>query len=295
MVGVVVVEGGAHVLPVVGQRRRDVLLGGDEDGGVGREVEKGLEPVDRQQLGDVRAILGVLERRDLRQLAVLGRELGRGGDLDRLRLAEAALGEGREEADRLDLDVEEVDADRAVLGGRVEVEDAAADGELPAVVDLVDALVAGGHELLADLVEIEQVADADGEGVRAQRRVGHLLAQRHRADHDDRRLLAVGALREQRVEGGDAQADEVRRRREVRLVRHAAAGVEAHRTRVEPRAQVGGEVARLAIVARDHERRAVGGRPLGQRGHEIGPHRLRHERAAAIGDERGAVGVLGEA
>ena len=211
------------------------------------------------------------------------------------RLAEAALGEGREEADRLDLDVEEVDADRAVLGGRVEVEDAAADGELPAVVDLVDALVAGGHELLADLVEVEQVADADGEGVRAQRRVGHLLAQRDRADHDDRRLLAVGALREQRVERGDAQADEVRRRREVRLVGHAAAGVEAHRARVEPRAQVGGEVARLAVVARDHERRAVGGRALGQRGHEIGPHRLRHERAAAIGDERGAVGVLGEA
>ena len=226
---------------------------------------------------------------------MLGRQLGGGRDLDRLGLAQAALGEGGEEADRLDLDVEEVDAHRAVLGGRVEVEDAAADGELAAVVDLVDALVAGGHELLADLVEVEQVADADGEGVRAQRRVGDLLAQRHRADHDDRRLLAVGALGEQRVERGHAQADEVRRRREVRLVGHAAAGVEAHGPRLEPRAQVGGEVARLAVVARHHERRAVGRRPLGQRGHEVGPHRLRHERAAAIGDERGAVGVLGEA
>ena len=223
------------------------------------QVEEGLEAVDGQQLGDVGAVLGVLERGDLRQLAVLGRELGRGRDLDRLGLAQAALGEGREEADRLDLDVEEVDADRAVLGGRVEVEDAAADGELAAVVDLVDALVAGGHELLADLVEVEQVADADGEGVRAQRRVGHLLAQRDRADDDDRRLLAVGALGQQRVERGDAQADEVRRRREVRLVGDAAAGVEAHGPRLEPRAQVGGEVARLAVVARHHERRAVGG------------------------------------
>ena len=171
----------------------------------------------------------------------------------------------------------------------------AADGELPAVVDLVDALVAGGHELLADLVEVEQVADADGEGVRAQRRVGHLLAQRDRADHDDRRLLALGPLGEQGVERGHAQADEVRRRRQVRLVGHAAAGIEAHRARLEPRAQVGGEVARLAIVARHHERRAIGRRPFGQRRHEVGPHRLRHERAAAIGDEGGAVGVLGEA
>jgi hypothetical protein len=193
VVGVVVVERRAHVLPVVGQRRGDVLLGGDEDGRIGREVEEGLEAVDGQQLGHVRTVLGVLERGDLRQLAVLGRELGGGRDLDRLGLAEAALGEGGEEADRLDLDVEEVDAHRAVLGGRVEVEDAAAHGELPTVVDLVDALVAGGHELLADLVEVEQVADADGERVRAQRRIGHLLAQGHGADDDHGRLLAVGA------------------------------------------------------------------------------------------------------
>ena len=133
------------------------------------------------------------------------------------------------------------------------------------------------------------------ERVRAQRRVGDLLAQRHRADDDDRRLLAVRALGEQGVERGHAQADEVRRRREVRLVGDAAAGVEAHRPRLEPRAQVGGEVARLAVVARHHERRAVGRRALGQRRDEVGAHRLRHERAAAVGDQRGAVGVLGEA
>ena len=47
------------------------------------QVEEGLEAVDRQQLGDVGAVLGVLERGDLGQLAVLGRELGGGRDLDR--------------------------------------------------------------------------------------------------------------------------------------------------------------------------------------------------------------------
>ena len=131
--------------------------------------------------------------------------------------------------------------------------------------------------------------------MRAQRGVGHLLAQRHRADHHDRRLLPVGALGEQGVERGHPQADEVRRRREVRLVGDAAAGVEAHRARLEPGAQVGGEVAGLAVVARHHERRAVGMRALGERRDEVGPHRLRHERTAAIGDEGCTVVVFGEA
>ena len=51
-----------------------------------------MEAVDRQQLGDVRAILGVLERRDLGQLAVLGRELGGGRDLDRVGARRASAG-----------------------------------------------------------------------------------------------------------------------------------------------------------------------------------------------------------
>ena len=56
VVRVGVVEGGAHVLPVVAQRRLDVLVGGDHDVGVvGEEVEQLAEAVDRQQLGDVRA------------------------------------------------------------------------------------------------------------------------------------------------------------------------------------------------------------------------------------------------
>ena len=61
---------------------------------------------------------------------------------------------------------------------------------------------------------------------------------------------------EQRVERGDAQADEVRRRREVRLVGDAAARVEADRPRREPGAHVGGELERLAVVTGDDDRGA---------------------------------------
>src|SRR4051794_11452204 len=164
VVGVLVVEGSADVLPVVGERRADLFVGGDDQRGVSRgEVEERLEAVDGEQLGDVRPVLLVLERGDLGHLAVLGGELGGGGDLDGVRVAEAALGEGGEPSERFDLDVEHVDADRAVLGGRVDVEQAAADRELAAVLDLVDALVAGGDQVGADLVEVEELAGPERE------------------------------------------------------------------------------------------------------------------------------------
>ena len=90
---VLVVERRADVLPVVAQRRLDVLLGGDDDLRALRDqLEQRVEVLDRQQLGDVRAVL--VGRGDLGQLAVLGRELGRGRDLDAVGLPQAALGEG---------------------------------------------------------------------------------------------------------------------------------------------------------------------------------------------------------
>ena len=194
VVRVGVVERGADVVPVVAQRRLGLLLGGEDQLGLVRqEVEQLAEVADGQQLGDVRALVRALQRGDLGQLAVLGGELGGGGDLDDLGVAERALREGGEPAQRLDLVVEQVDADRALLRGRVDVEQAAADGELAAVVDLVDALVARGDEVGGGLVEVEQLADAQREAVRAQRRVRDLLAQRDRGDDDDRRLADIGS------------------------------------------------------------------------------------------------------
>ena len=240
---------------------------------------------------------GVGDRGDLRGLAVLGAQLGGGRDLQLGQLGQRALREGRELAQRLDLDVEEVDADRVVGGRRVDVEDPTADRELAAVVDLVDALVAGGDEVGGDLVEVEQVADAQPERLRAQRRVRDLLAQRDGGDDDDRRL-GVGALvGQQRVERGDAQADEVRRRREVRLVGNAAARVEAHRPGREPVAQVGGEVARLAVVGRDDQRGPSGHRTVEaveQRADDVRAVGGGDERAATVAREARAVGVVGE-
>ena len=184
-----------------------------------------MEAVDGEQLGDVGTLVGFLERRDLRQLAVLGGELRRRSHLDALGVPERALRERREPPQRLDLIPEQVDAHSPVLGCREQVEQAAADRELPAVLDLVDALVAGRDELGGGLVEVHELADANDEPVGAQVALRDLLRQRDRGDDDDRRAVRrVGGRFQERVERGDPEADEVRRRREVRLVGDAAAG-----------------------------------------------------------------------
>ena len=71
----------------------------------------------------------------------------------------------------------------------------------------------------------------------------------------------------------------MRRRREVRLVGDAAAGIEAHRPRAQPRAQVGREVAGGAVVARHHHGRAAHV-AVGDRRDQERPQRLRDEGAA---------------
>ncbi len=90
VVGVGVVEGRAHVAPVVLQRRSELLLRGDDHQQLrarsrhAQQVQQRPEALHRQELGDVRALRGVLQRSDLRQLAVLGRKLRGGRDLDLL-------------------------------------------------------------------------------------------------------------------------------------------------------------------------------------------------------------------
>ena len=270
--GVVVVEARGHVLPVVPQRGGQLLLGGDRHQGVLRDqLEQLAKAVHRQHVGHVRALRLLALGRDLGQLTVLGSELGRRSDLHPLGLLERALREGREPGQALDLDVEQLAANGSFLGGRIDVENVAADGELAAVLHLLHALVAAGHQPARHLVEVEQPALLDLEAVGPQRRVGELLGQSHRARDEHRRRLA-----EERIESGHTQAHQMGRRREMRLVAHAARRIEAHRTRAEKGLQVGGQVASRAIVARHHQRRALGV-GVDQRGEQVRAHARGHE------------------
>ena len=192
MVGVLAGEGCADVGPMVAQRRRQLLLGCHDQLRVRLDqVEQGAEALDRQQLGDIGAplvargavALGGAESAcrggDLGQLSVLGGKLGGGRDLDLGDIAERALGERREPAQRFDLDVEHVHPHRVLLGGGEHVEQASPHRELAALLDLVDALVAGADEVVSALVEVEQLADSQRERAWAQGRVGHLLREGH--------------------------------------------------------------------------------------------------------------------
>ncbi len=250
---VVGVEAGRDVLPVVGERGPQLLLGCDHDRRLaGHQVEEGAELVHGQHLRDVGALLGLLLGRQLGKLAVLGPELRGRCDLDALRLRERALRERREPAQGFDLVAEQLHPHGPFLGRRIDVEDASAHRELTALEDLLAALVAARNQLRERLVEVELLAHLDREAVRAQLRIRDPLHQRDCACDHDRRVSFARV--EQRVERGDPQAHEVGRRREVRLVANAARRVEAHRPGCAVRAQVEGQVARHAVVAGDHER-----------------------------------------
>ena len=94
-------------------------------------------------------------------------------------------------------------------------------------------------------------------------------------------MALAGVVVEQGVQGGDAQAGQVRRRGQVGLVGDAAARVEAHEPGAQPGAHVGGELARVAVVAGDDDGRDRGV-AVGEGGDERGPQRERDERAAAL-------------
>jgi hypothetical protein len=140
---------------------------------------------------------------------VLGGELRRRRQLDSLGVAERALGEDREPAQRLDLVAEELHPNRPLLGRRVDVEDAAADRELTALLDLVGALVAGVGEEDGDVRQVDRFAPVKGEPFRPQRLVRDRLRKGDRAGDDDR------LTRGQRVEGGNAQPRQMGRRGDV--------------------------------------------------------------------------------
>ena len=187
-------DGRGHVLPVVVERCRDLLGGGDHDQRRCRdEIER------RQEVGRIRVVV------------MLRRELSRRRQLDPLGLAERALGEHREAAHRVDLVPEQVDPDRLLLGRRVDVEDAATHRELAPLLDLVGPVVAGVGEQKRDVVEVDALPLVERQRLRPQLRVRNLLGEGDRAGHDHGGGIGHGVHRR------DPQAGEVRGRIEVGL------------------------------------------------------------------------------
>jgi hypothetical protein len=122
--------------------RREALVSPHRAHFVGRPDEVGRPLERRHEVGryvDLRRVLElVVQQRHFDELVPA---LGRGIDRRRLDLAKSALRERREGADLLDLVTEELDPQRLAAGGREDVDQAAADGELPPLLDALDPLV----------------------------------------------------------------------------------------------------------------------------------------------------------
>ena len=176
--------------------------------------------------------------------------LGGGIDRRRLHLAQRALRERREGADLLDLVAEELDAQRLAAGRREDVDQAAADGELPPLLDTLDALVARRGEVLGERLDARLVA------VRERSGAGRSAARRQTLGDGGRRRADEPAGREH-LERTRALADEVRRRLEPGAPAHAARRQERHLVVAdEPAGGLRG-VARVGVVGEERDEAAL--------------------------------------
>ena len=186
------------------------------------------------------------------------------GTFDR---TERSLRERRERADGLDLVAEQLDPERVATGGRVDVDDPAADGELAALLDPLDPLVASEGEVLREGVDPRLVAHRELEPVRPCLRRRHLLGERRR-----RRADQPAAL--QHVERAGTLADEMRRRLEPGVPADAAAWEQRHSLVAEIPGGGLGSVAGVGVLRQQDEQRAA----------EAEKERREEQRQARLGD-----------
>ncbi len=222
-------------------RLEELLRGGDEVGGPGpyplrvadhghrsggQHVEEQFHVVDEDRREGLHALdgdaLGDLAQQfaQLRVLFGEGRRSGAyvGGEqqLPAGRRPQAVLGDLQgplvgdlEVADLLDVVAPELDPERVLLGRREDVEDAAADRELAALLDEFDAGVRGRGERLDRLVQIGAPPGAQRDGLQVAEPL-HLRLQ-HRADGRDHHghragLRVVGAGVGEAAQHGEAPA-----------------------------------------------------------------------------------------
>ncbi len=141
----------------------------------------------------------------------------------------------------LDLVAEELDAERLTSGARKDVDETAAHGDLPALFDPLDALVAGQRELLDEAVEaaLQLGAKTDRRGSLACGR--DPLGERACGDADEAAAL-------EHLECTGALPDEVGRRLEAGAGPNAAARKEGDTRRLAVPAHRLGDVARLFVL-----------------------------------------------
>ena len=129
-----------------------ITVGGGEAGLAAQQLRVGGERFDQRLVGDLAALLPRAERVKLvrktgRALRMQLRQCFRDGQQHQLvRIFRAALSDEVEKAHGVHLVAEEFDADGLIIGGRINVQNSAADGELPHALDQRAAGIAGAHQ-----------------------------------------------------------------------------------------------------------------------------------------------------
>ena len=178
-------------------------------------------------------------------LEQVGDPLGRGIH-DRVRdRVQRTLRERREHAHGLDLVAEELDAQRLPARRREDVDDAAADGELAALLRPLDALVPGEREVFRQRLDPRLVADRQPDRLRPLARGRQPLGERGRRGADE---PAAG----EDVEGAGPLADEVRRRLEAGAPTDAAAREQRNAVGADEPAGRLARVARVGVLGQEH-------------------------------------------
>ena len=265
---------------VVGPGAHPLGVAGDEQRAVGQDVEQGLHAVDegrREGLHalDRDAVGELLEEVDRpgepvgelggpgahrvgeQQLAARWRPQAVLGDL------EGALVGDLEPADLLDRVTPELQAQGVLLGGREDVEDAPAHGELAAPLDEVGAGVGSAREVLDDLLERAFVAGLERHRAQVTQALGDRLEDGSHGGHDDGER-AVGGVPGIRVgeapEHGQSLTDGVAARAEPLVREGLPAGEEPDAPLPQAGLEGGLEVLGLAAGRGDGEHGGAGRR-----------------------------------
>ena len=210
------------------------------------------------------------------------RRPGRRRVVDRM---ERALRERRERAHPLDLVAEELDAERLPAGRREDVDEPAADGELAALLDALDALVARERERLPP-----------GRRRPARRRPraapARAARQRRQAFGERRGGGADEPARREHVERPGALADEVRRRLEAGVPADAAA--REQRDALRPRNQPAASAASRASASSGRSRTSGRSSCSCSAASSRGQRRLRDARARRQRRGEGGEALVGD-
>ena len=196
------------------------------------------------------------------------------------------LGEWREGPDLLDLVAEELDAQRLAARAREDVDEPTADRNLPALLDSLDALVAGVGQCLDEVVEARTVLTREPDELRAIIRGRHAFRERASGDADH-------AAACEDVERAGTLADEVGRRLESGAGTHATAREEGHARGIGVPADSLGDVTCLLVLGEEADERAL--ERTMQRREEKRERRLRNAGVRREGvDERAEALIRGE-